>query len=525
MDLITNRVLYTIFEEYAHKQGDKVFLIFEKDPNQIVKWTYSEFLNDVKRVILYLTDIGISKGEVVTIHMDNNPVHILFELAASYMGVIILPTDPSSTEYELEYFISHSESKMVIVEPSKICLLEKLSKKTDVGIITLAYSNDRNQESKYFVIDDDLKKYNPLSLGTISNQDNALTVMYLYTSGTTSKPKAVMVSNAAIEYGSRVLAKHTGLASEDRHLISIPLFHAAAQFHALWPSIVTGSSIVLATRFSASRFFEQAFIYNASMAALFGAPLRFLLNQPKREFDDIHNLRNITFAQSLTESMYIAWSHRFKVPLQQLWGMTETVGLPIMSPISLEDRNLRAMGTSVHGYDCKIIDEEGKNISLGSVGQLIVKCIPGLTAMSGYYKEVKKTKEIFQEIDKSIWLFSGDTVYSDEEGFFYFVDRGKDLIKRGGENISTVQVELIIMEIPDVVDVCVTSILDSLRDEKVVAAVVLKEDSKITSEKIKNYCSEKLSSFKVPSEFIFVEVLPRTSVGKIQKEKVKFFFN
>ena len=177
------------------------------------------------------------------------------------------------------------------------------------------------------------------------------------------------------------------------------------------------------------------------------------------------------------------------------------------------------------GYECRIISEEEKNISWASEGQLIVKCIPGLTAMSGYYKEVKKTKEIFQEIDKSIWLFSGDTVYSDEEGFFYFVDRGKDLIKRGGENISTVQVESIIMEIPDVVDVCVTSILDSIRDEKVVAAVVLKEDSKITSEKIKNYCSEKLSSFKVPSEFIFVEVLPRTSVGKIQKEKVKFFFN
>jgi len=525
MDLITNRVLYKIFEEYALKQGEKDFLLFEKDPNQIVKWTYSEFLNDVKRVILYLTDIGITKGEVITIHMENNPVHILFELAASYMGVIVLPTDPSCTEYELEYFITHSESKMVVVEPSKICLVEKLSKKINIRTITLAFNSNINQKSKYFVIDDDLKKYNPSSLDIMNEQEHTSIVMYLYTSGTTSNPKAVMISNAVIEYGARVLSKHTNLVKDDRHLISLPLFHAAAQFHALWPSIVSGASIVLTPRFSASRFFEQAYKYNVSVAALFGAPLRFLLNQPKRDFDNMHNLRNITFAQSLTDSMYKEWKNRFKVPLQQLWGMTETVGLPIMSPISLENRNLKAMGKSVIGYECRIISEEDENLSWASEGQLIVKCIPGLTAMSGYYKEIKKTKEIFREIDDSIWLFSGDTVSVDTEGFFYFLDRGKDLIKRGGENISTIQVESIIMEIPDVIDVCVTSTLDSFRDEKVVAAVVLKENSNITSEIIKDYCNKKLSSFKVPSEIIFVKALPRTSVGKIQKEKVKKFFN
>jgi crotonobetaine/carnitine-CoA ligase len=329
-----------------------------------------------------------------------------------------------------------------------------------------------------------------------------------------------MLTNASLIYGAEVFRGATGLRVEDRHLITLPLFHAAAQCHALWPSMITGNSIAIMPRFSASQFFAQAIRYECTMAALFGAPLRMLLQQPERLSDRAHALRNVTFAQSLTAAQYDAWHRRFQVPLQQLWGMTETVGLPVMSPLTGK-RNLLAMGRPVVGYEVKVVDTEGEEVAPGELGQLIVRGTPGRSVMLGYLKNPEATAQTLRILADGTWLFSGDTVYADAEGFLYFVDRGKDLIKRAGENISSTEVEAVLMDCPGVLDVCVVGVPDALRDESVVAVIVAQPGVQLTSEAVQRHCAKRLAPFKLPERLVFVDSLPRTSVGKIQKQVVR----
>jgi crotonobetaine/carnitine-CoA ligase len=267
-------------------------------------------------------------------------------------------------------------------------------------------------------------------------------------------------------------------------------------------------------------FFEQAARHEATMAALFAAPLRMLLNQPARPTDRAHRLRNITYAQNLTSSQYEEWQQRFKAPLQQLWGMTETCGLPIMSPLT-GTRRLTAMGRPVLGYEIKIVDESGREVSPQQAGELIVRGIPGHSLMKGYLNNPAATAKALREMKDGTWLFTGDTAMYDENGFIYFLDRSNDLIKRGGENISTIEVESVIAGLAGVADICIVGLPDSLRDEIVAAAVVRNPDVKLTPDQIRSHCAARLAAYKVPERVEFVEALPRTSVGKIRKDIVR----
>jgi carnitine-CoA ligase len=334
----------------------------------------------------------------------------------------------------------------------------------------------------------------------------------LYTSGTTSRPKGVLLTNRALIYGAEVFVRASGLRNEDRHLITLPIFHAAAQCHAFWPSLVSGASIVLSPRFSPTRFFGLAIRHQATMAALFASPLRLLLAQPHNETWRTNRLRNVTFAIALTDPQFDEWKHRFGAPLQHLWGMTETVGLPLMSPL-YGPRHLPSMGKPVLGYDVRIVDEVGDDVLPGEVGQIIVGGIPGHTVMKGYFKNEKATAETLRDG----WLYTGDNAYYDEEGFFYFVDRGKDIIKRGGENVAPSEIEAVIKQLNGIDDVAVVGIPDPLYDEVPKAFVILKSGVTLNAEQIIEHCRGKLTRFKVPVAVSFCEAFPRTSVGKIQK--------
>jgi crotonobetaine/carnitine-CoA ligase len=282
---------------------------------------------------------------------------------------------------------------------------------------------------------------------------------------------------------------------------------------------VTGGTAVIVPRFSASRFFQQAQRYNATMVPLFAAPLRMLLNQPHSTADARHRLRNVTFAQNLTQRQYADWHERFKAPLQQLWGMTETVSVPIVSPLAGE-RNLTAMGRPIPGYEVRIVDEENNDVPVGQVGQLIVRGTTGRSIMVGYYKDREATARALRTRWDGTWLYTGDMVYTDENSFIYFVDLDKDLIKRAGERISSVEIESVIQRCDGVRDASIVTIPDPVRDEFIVAVVVA-DDPALTDDVVKSFCRAHLSPFKVPERVLFLNELPRTSVGKIQKHLIR----
>jgi crotonobetaine/carnitine-CoA ligase len=538
MDIVGNRTLSSIFAAYAREQPEKEWLAYEYADGTVCRWTYAEFLTSVHQAVNLLVELGIGPGDVVNLHLANHLAHVQVTLAASYLGAVVVPTNPVSTVDELGYVLEHSEAKLILTEAS--CREAALAAAARAGVervILCAGSAVRGSDVRSSEAGADQQP--PSEVGSRSDlpvyevelaRQSAIppegsgaadrVVQLLYTSGTTARPKGVMLTNASLIYGAEVFRAASGLRADDRHLIALPLFHAAAQCHALWPTLIAGASLAILPRFSASRYFEQAATYDATMAALFGAPLRMLLNQPERPTDRAHPLRNVTFAQSLTAEQYETWHRRFGAQLQQLWGMTETVGLPLMSPLTGR-RNLRAMGRPVVGYELKVVDGVGNEVAPGELGQLIVRGTPGRTLMLGYLKNPAATAETLRPAADGTWLYSGDTVRADADGFVYFVDRGRDLIKRAGENVSSTEVEGVILGCPGVLDACVIGVPDAIRDEAIVAVVVRRPDSELTTEAVRAHCAQRLAPFKVPERVEFVEALPRTSVGKIQKNLVR----
>ncbi|HEY4911212.1 MAG TPA: AMP-binding protein, partial [Methylomirabilota bacterium] len=298
----------------------------------------------------------------------------------------------------------------------------------------------------------------------------------------------------------------------DRHLIVLPLFHAGAQVHAFIPMLLCGGSVALMERFSATRFVEQAIRHEATLAALFAAPIRMLLAQPRSASDSVTRLRAISYAQNITPQQFEEWHARFRAPLMQIWGMTETMSLPLMQPLDLPRKPL-AMGMPVLGYECKVVDESGKEVPPGTVGELVVSGIPGVSLMKGYFKNPEATAQTLRDG----WLHSGDQAVMDEDGCFFFVDRKKDMIKRAGENVSASEVEEALKQHPAVFDAAVVGVPDPVRDQAIKAYVILNDGARATSEELIAWCRARLSGFKVPERVEFRDVFPRTSVGKIQK--------
>ena len=515
MDIVGNRTLYSIFRSHAGEQPDRLWLSYESSDETRPQWSFSGFLETVHKAVNLLQALGIGTGDVVNLHLTNHPAFPQVILAASYLGAIVLPTSPSCSTEELRYFLQHSDAKLVITQAKYLASVEAVAKETcSILLLQDGYLPD----SSYRCYEAELERQS----NTVSNGKGATdsVVQLLYTSGTTSRPKAVMLTNANFIYGSEVFRAATSLRMEDRHLIALPLYHSAAQCHALWPSVIAGCSVSILSRFSASRFFEQAATHGGTMAALFGAPLRMLLNQPERASDRAHRLRNVTYAQNLTPAQYEEWHRRFGAPLQQLWGMTEICALPIMSPLSGE-RRLMAMGRPVLGYEVKIVDESGQQLPPNVAGQLIVRGRPGHSLMKGYLKDSAATDKTLRQINGATWLFSGDTATYDEAGFFYFLDRSSDMIKRSGLNISTSEVESVIASLEGVADVCVCGLPDPTRDESVTAVVVRKPQAQLTPDQVRSHCAAYLAAHKVPERIEFFEILPRTSVGKVRKNIVR----
>jgi crotonobetaine/carnitine-CoA ligase len=338
----------------------------------------------------------------------------------------------------------------------------------------------------------------------------------MYTSGTTSKPKGVMVTHANYLAAGKTVAGAIELGEHDRQFAVLPLFHGNAQYYSVMSALLSGASVALMDRFSARRYFDKCIEYECTVASLFAAPMRMILAQPGNPAHRRNDLRVVIFAQNLTAGQLDEWQERFDAPLCQLWGMTETMGPPLMNPLHGERRN-HTVGKPAGDYRVALVDETGHRLGAGREGEIVVGGDPGETLMAGYFKNPQATAETLRDG----WLYSGDNAVRDEDGYYRFVDRKKDMIKRAGENVSAGEVESVLLQHPDVFECAVVGIPDEIRDEEIVAAVVRSPGGKVDEIGLIGFCAERLASFRVPGKIVFEENLPKTSVGKIQKHLIR----
>ncbi len=487
--------LFDVLRRHAARDPDRLWLTFERDDGTARTWTYGEFAEEVESTRRRLAGLNLGAGDTFVVSLDNHPELIRLILAASDSGTVAVPTDTRLTTRELGDYFDVSQAKVLFARPGH----------------EAAVAAAKAHGARMIAVGDPLDDPHPDVRGDVPIPRAENVFQLLFTSGTTSRPKGVMLTSDAVAHGAKALAAAAGYGPSDVPLVVLPLYHAAAQMHQLWPTLLLGGRAVVVERFAPTRFFAQAVRHGATSSAHFAATLRLLLRRGNDEDATRSGLRHFTFAQTLSSAEFGEWEERFGVPLQQLWGMTETVGLPLMSPRS-GDRRLTSVGRSVEGYEVVVRDEEGQPVLPGEPGEILVRAEPGETVALGYYRNPEATAEL---VDDG-WLHSGDMATVDEDGYVYFLGRRRDIIRRAGTNFSALEVEEVVRQLSGVLDVAVVPMEDALGDESV-AAFVVRDGDRPSAEEIGAHCRAALAVFKRPQTIEFVPELPRTAVGKVQK--------
>ncbi|AQQ55196.1 ATP-dependent acyl-CoA ligase [Planococcus lenghuensis] len=486
---------------------DKEFLVVEDLHGGIERLTYREFQELVQKLATLLQEYGIQKGDKVLLHLPNGSAFMVSWFAILSVGGVMVPTNILSTEEEMKYLVTHSESKIIISE-------KEYEEKFSTFRLPLLLSR-LGEERRGIWLEQEAGKMRslPIPLQLASGDEAAI----LYTSGTTSKPKGVVLTHKNYLHTGKQMAKILHYQQTDRMLIALPMFHGNGQYYMAMPALYTGASIAITENFSATNYIKQAKRLEATIGSLFSAPIRMILKKEFDPADATNSLRAVIYAQGLTDGQYEAFSRRYGVELCQLYGMTETVAVPLIN-LSKRDEHHASIGKEAGGYQVKLRGENGKEVPAGEAGEITIAGVPGETIMKEYFKNPGATDEAIREN----WLYSGDIGRKDPlTGLYYFVDRKKDMMKRAGENIAAGEVETVLNEHDAVFESAVISVPDPMYEEEIHAFVILKDDNTTGSEELIDWCRKRLAKFKVPQAIHITEEFPRTSVGKIQKHQLK----
>ncbi|MFN8633839.1 MAG: AMP-binding protein [Chloroflexota bacterium] len=513
LNVVGPRTLRRELEAKASRHPNKAWLIYESADGSTTQLTYGGFLRRAYQAAQVLTDLGVRPGDKVTLHLTNCLEFLELWFGAAICGAVIVPVNTLSSLDELEYLVNHSESALIFTEPALLETVEKLIPRCPGvrNVLVCRANEDAGPALAYNRLRDAAPDTPPDHQPRPEDE-----VAILYTSGTTSKPKGCLITNANYVYVGESVARELRASPDDRWLTVLPFFHGNSQYYCTMPALVVGATVVVTERFSASRYFAQATRYDCTLSSLFAAPMRMLLAQQPAPADQQHRLRLVIFAQNVTEQQLAEWDERFGAPLLQIYGMTEQLGHPLANPLDYPRDNM-TVGWPSLGWQVRLVDEDGQDVPDGEVGQIVVRGEPGVSLMKGYFKNPEATAEAIRDG----WLWTGDNARVNERGYVCFVDRAKDMIKRSGENVAASEVEAVLKDHPAVFDAAVIGIPDPIRDEAIKAFVILREGASASPEELVGWCAERLARFRVPERIEFRTEFPRTSVGKIQKHLLR----
>jgi crotonobetaine/carnitine-CoA ligase len=495
--IVAGRTPYGILAGGADRHPDRELLVYEHDDATVTTYTWSDVAAEVRVAAARLSAHGVGAGDRVVVHLPNRPQFVFVWLALGRLGAVMVPTNLASSPPELAYIAGHSGAVLAVGDRAGWDELAAAADRQGIPVADWDAPHEPRPHPDAAVEQDPLREH-----------------AVIYTSGTTARPKGVRVTAGNYVYAGEVYASALRVAPVDRTLTVLPLFHANAQYYSVMGALVSGATILLMPRFSASRWPGQVVRHRATLANLFGAPLRMLLACGVLEGWSCDHLRAVMFAQSLTDAEAEQWEALTGVPLIQGYGMTETIGPPLMNSLG-EPRRVSAVGRPTLGYRIRLVAEDGRPVRDGEPGELLVGGEPGVSLMAGYLDDPDATEAAMN----GGWLRTGDILRLDADGLYTFVDRRKDLIKRAGENVAASEVEAVLLAHPAVRDAAVFGIPDAIRDEEIVACVTVVEP--VAASALVDWCRGRLAAFRVPGRIVVVDEMPRTPVGKIQKHVLR----
>lgn len=502
-DRVGDRTLRDLLDERAARRPDHLFLVFEDGAGFVQEYSYAGFSAAVDSAATGLSELGVRPGTKVTLHLRNCPEFLFAWFGLATIGGVAVPSNVANTADELRYVLDYSDSELLITEP----LLLENAQAAARGVDAVRHVLRIDEPERWMPAGGEPPR------PALGSEDP---VEILFTSGTTSRPKGVVLTHAnCLWSGERVAAAMT-LGDDARCLTSLPTFHVNAQSVTVLSALTAAGTCILLQEFSASRFWGQMRAHRATQTSLVAMQLRTLLAQPPADTDTGHSLQRVFYAINVTDDEKKRFEERFAVELINGYGLSEAMTLVTMAPV-FGDKRWPSIGLPLYDREVRILDDGGAVLPAGEIGEIVVSGVPGRTLFKEYYKDPDATAAALA----GGWLHTGDNGWLDEDGYVFFLDRKKDVIKRAGENISASEVERVLVEHPAIEEVAVIGVPDPIRDEAVKAFVVLWAGENASEDDISAFCTTRLAGFKVPTVFEFRESLPKTSVGKIEKKALR----
>lgn len=513
--MLENHSLPHFIMQSIEKTPSKVYLQFEEQ-----RVTYEDLHHRITRAIAGLYELGIQKGDKVCIMLHNTPEYLDVWFALSFMGAITVPLNVHLKGDGLQYIVSHSDCKLIIVDKEFFPQITSCLSVIQRAIQIVAYGKNESviiskhgKEQLVIELKDVLHTSNqhlPTEFVSSSSINSIL-----YTSGTTGLPKGVMLSHSAYVNSAQSFANFmVGASSKDVLFTALPLFHINAQAHTVLGAISSNATIALGKRFSASRFWDEIRSHGATIFNSLGSMIPILCKQPEKE-DDNANLVRVTACAATPKEFWKPFEERFGVRIVEGYGLTETTGFCVTNP--LYANKPPSIGKPYSYVETKIVNEDGKEARTGEIGEIFIRSLQGQAFMEGYYKMFDKTEEAVKEG----WFHTGDRGYLDEEGYLYFCDRIKQCIRRRGENISSWEIEKVVNNHPKVLESAAIGVPSEVGEEDVKLYVIVKKGETLSYEEIIDWCQDRMAYFMVPRYVQFCEVFPKTATERIQKFKLK----
>lgn len=496
-----------ILQDKAHMNADKIAVRTEHE--QI---TYTQLDARVNQVGNALAALGVRKDCKVAVMLPNVPEFLYVWWGNAKLGGVTVPLNTALRGEGLAYILNHSDAETLVLSHRYLPALADIQAllTTLKHIIVLGPPGERTPHLPQGALDFSelltAPTTSPLQEIWSDDMDSIM-----YTSGTTGLPKGVMHRHARC-YGGFVLPILTGYTAQDSVYNTLPLFHIGGQ-NMVWMALVSDTSVAIAERFSVSRFWHDVCAYQATFTLLLGAMMPMLYKQPHSANDHENPLR-IALSAAAPRTIWEAFEHRFQVKVVELYSQTE--GGFLLNAEAHAAGKVGSMGKPSAGYTVQIVDADDRELLPGEVGELIYKP-PASTALPEYYKNPEATAEK----TRGGWIRSGDLAYRDEDGYFFFVDRKNDFMRRRGENISSFEVEKMINSHPHVLESAAYAVPAELGEDEVMVAIVVQPGQTFDPVSLLQYCEDHMAYFMIPRYIRIVEAFPKTGTERTMKYQLK----
>ena len=503
-----------LIDHWAANRTDHPFLIWEPKDEANRTWTYGEFAEATKRVAAGLADRGVGVGDMVLIHAENCPEAVIAWYACARVGAVAVTTNTRSVANEVNYFITHTKCVGAITQPRYAALVAEAG--PDLGWIVVTDDNSgvpASDEELAHGRDSFSSLEGDAADAPVRDADPLLPAGILFTSGTTSKPKAVVHTHANALWAAKVNPTNIDFLADDVYLASLPFFHVNTQSWAIWSVLGVGGTVVLQPKFSASRFWPVIEKYSVTHISLLPFVIQTAFEQGIPE--------NHTVKVGVFGLIMPVLDQMMNMRVIAAYGMTELVTHCIHSN-PFETYPDMAMGKVSPGYEMLIVKEDGALAEVGEMGELWIRGVRGVSVCQEYFGNAEATDKFFTDDG---WARTGDIVRLLEQGNIQYCDRDKDALKVGGENVSAREVEDAIRAagVP-LADIAVVA-KSHERLDMVPVAFAIKGDPNLdeaaTAETIIAHCKENLADFKVPRAVYFVDEFPTAELGKVSKKDLR----